>query len=247
MSTVQRLMLAAAALLAVGLAAWLVAARREPHRRRDLPLTAQGGYPPPGAGTTAVPPSPMPTPTPTAIEGLFPPPEGIEHRVEPLAASPYRELLVALQAAIDAGDPAGPADWVAGRFGTRLFDVRHIDSEGGVTMDRATTAALLGAFLDLGARPRVQGYFAVDDGQVACLDVVTAPYAGEVAYPATPAPLGPRPPDTLVGDAAAFHVCRDQAGAWLWQAWAYGGYHAIVEAYDARRGVGEPPYVVSRP
>lgn len=242
-----RVLVACAAILAAGLAAWLAAARQPGGERLAPSPFAAAGYPPPGGPTGApVTPTPAPTPTPDSSEGFFPPPDGIDHRLEPIGSSPHRALLAPLQAAIDAGDAATPSQWVSERFGNRLFDIAHLDGEGGVALDRAGTRDVLGAFLDQGSRPRVQGYFATQEGEVVCLDVFTALYQGTVPHPPSGDELGPRPPELVPADAAAFHVCRDQAGAWIWSGWAYGGYHELVAAYAALHG-GGADYVVTRP
>jgi len=246
MSLTIRHLILAIALVSTSLVAWLLVQGLVRDERTALPLTAQG-YPPPDGAPTSVPQTPVPSPTPSSDGGYFPPPAGIDHRIETLAASPYRDLLLALQAALDAGDPSPPADWVSERFGNRLFDIRSLDSEGGVMLDRDTTRATLGAFLEQGSRPRIQGYFAVDDGEIACLDVLTAVYEGDVAFPGPWDPLGPPPPEVVPPDAAAFHACRDQLGTWLWQTWAYGGYHEIVAMIDARLEGSGTVYNVSRP
>ena len=204
------------------------------------------GYPPPGG--TLAPPAPSATPGADS-QGYFPPPVGITERIESLEESPHAELLLPLQMSFEAGSSEYLAERSTERFGVTLYDVRHIDSEGGKVLDNDGARTVLDAFFDAGSRPLIQGYFESADDEVLCAVVVTSPFEGSVEHPnaADPDPYGPRPPAHISADSAGFGLCRVSDGDWLWQDWMYGGYHQILGQLDDARGATGWRYVVIRP
>lgn len=204
------------------------------------------GYPPPG-GTLA---PPAPTATPAAdSSGYYPPPVGLTERIESIEGSPHAEMLLPLQMSFEAGSSEYLSERSTERFGVTLYDVSHIDSEGGEALDTDGAGTLLDAFFDAGSRPLIQGYFESADDEVLCAVVVASPFEGSVEHPsaADPAPYGPRPPSHIPADSAGFRLCRVSEGDWLWQDWMYGGYHQIIERLDDARGADGWRYVVIRP
>lgn len=205
---------------------------------------ALAAYPGPASAT----PVPSATPAPDA-QGYLPPPSGGATQTLLLGDSPYADLLLPLQAALLAGDAAPAAELVTERFGLTLFDIRHLDGEGGYVLDAAEAAALLEEAFDAGAAPRLQGYFDVGDGLVPCLELLLWAAGDALPHPraGTPVAYGPQPASPLRGDAATWRVCRAQDGVWIWQRWGHGGYHEIVDTFFARPQGGDGTYTVLRP
>ncbi len=204
------------------------------------------GYPPPGG--TYAPPTPTATPS-TDPMGYFPPPVGRTDRIESLAGSMYSDLLVPLQEEFDARSSDLLVERVTERFGVTLYDVAHLDSEGGTSLDSANANAVLDDFFEAESSPLIQGYFESGDAGARCLVVVASRFMGTVEHPgaADPEPYGPRPPSHISADSTGFGLCEDSDREWLWQDWAYGGYHQIVERIDDARGASGWRYVVIRP
>lgn len=198
------------------------------------PPSAQG-YPQPGTST----PPPGATATPTAdADGFLPPPDEPSGQLVRLADSPYADVLVGLQEAIDGGDSA----WFGARApdGRRVhvFGIGQMDSEGGTSANGEAIGALADAFFQAGARPRIQAYFESVGETTVCLYVLTHAWQGAVPYPGvddigSAEPVGGQPPATVPLDGAALHICRDQLGEWLLRDWIHGGYHETIERFGA--------------
>lgn len=231
----------AAPLIALAAASLVAAACRPlPISSPTRPTTGQG-YPPPGTPT----PPPDPTATPTAdTDGYLPPPLFPPSEPVRLLDGPFADLLVPLQAALDAGD----GTWFGARVDDGrpldLFDVREMDGEGGTALDSAGTAALAAAFGAAGSRPKVQAYFVEPRETITCLYVLTHRWQGDVAFPgyspdqdATPR-IGPPLPPTVPLDGAAFHVCRGRPAEWLLDDWITGGYYDLVAHLGGLDGGG---------
>lgn len=226
----------------VAIVAWPLLS--EPRQADRLPQQASDkvaaqSYPgPPGT-------LPPPTATPPADpDGYLPPPSGVAHQVVTLAGSPYSELLMELQAALDSGNSAWLAGKVTERFGNQLFDIDNLDSEGGAYLTAADAEAVLADFFRQGSRPVIQGYFDNADPNVPCLTVVSHRFQGTVPYPGEDGGYGAPRPTNIPADAASFSMCDAGGGEWIWMNWVHGGYYEIVETYDAAR---DWDYFVVRP
>lgn len=203
------------------------------------------GYPPPEG--TQPPPAPSATPSVDA-DGYYPPPVGHTERIETIVESPYTEILMQLHAVFESGDPSFLVERVTERFGVTLYDATLLNTEGGTVLDATDANTALGGFFAAGSRPVIQGYFESGETGPSCLVVVASPFIGSVEHPgaADPDPYGPQAPSHIPAESAGFGVCQD-GDDWLWNEWAYGDYHEIVEQLDDARGLSGWRYVVIRP
>jgi len=215
-------------------------------------LVAQG-YPPPG-GTLPPPTAVPPTSTPQAQpDGHFPVPASPPNRVEKIGDSEFGDLLGPLQAELQAGSAGVMVERMSERFGMTLYDMDHLDSEGGTNLSSEDAQALLEDFFNRGSQPIVQAYFenggGGGDGGVPCVEVLIAPLVGGAAHPAfaDADDYGPRPPETIEDDAATLGMCRTGGGDWIWQRWAYGGYHRMLDKFYRARGASGWQLVIVRP
>lgn len=210
------------------------------------PRTAQG-YPPPTPPTP--PPGATASPGPDP-DGYLPPPAEPDGQIVRLADSPYADVLVGLQAALDGGHGAWFAERVGERLGLGMFDIGQLDSEGRTVLDAAEAGAVAAAFFAAGARPRIQAYFVDERWTITCLDALTHRWQGDVPYPGVDdlgggEPIGPQPPASVPLDAAALRLCRDQLGRWTLDEWVHGGYYGMIAQIHALHG--DRPLFIVRP
>lgn len=243
MKSTRRVVLVAAALLAVVTA--LATTMRQDSPASLSPMAQ--GYP-----TATTEPTETPTPTPDA-QGYMPPPTNITTTLVTLGASPYADLLVPLQAALDAQDLTWLSDTASWRGSLPFVPIGCLDGGdacGSPQLDTPDELAPAVATAIAGTNALIQGYFEEPggDGQGVtwtCLQVLIYPFGTTMTYPtAIPGPPGPETnPSTVTVDASAIEVCK-KVDSWGWDAWRFGGYHEIVDTFAFN---GATNYAVVRP
>lgn len=223
----------------------------------------QSPYPPP-------PPTPFPSLEPAGDQGYLAVPSGIQHITSTLSASPYADLLVSLQAQLDAGDAAGLAGrvlqqpctcetgkelWCNCETGlTTALPLHHFqafDTEATDTLVNEGIQEFLTGFFGAGVQPLIQGYFTTTSEDVIALDVVIHPLQGTVAIPTPPCseeePERCAKPDRMLAETSAVWTFHGPA-PWKWTRWVYGDYEELVRFMaDYLAPEREENYVAIRP
>lgn len=220
----------------------------QPTRVGSGAIVAQA-YPPPQSPTPSITPTETPTPTADAA-GYMPTPSGITVTVTSLVGSPYADLLVPLQTALDNDDASAISAMTSNTYELFVGD-STFDGEGGsATMSGADADGYLNSFFSQGTNAHIQGYFETGDAEVPCLEVLIHRFAGAVAYPTSlPTPtgtfeaIGISPPSEFPLDAARWNFCKLPGDGWRWYEWRHGWYYPTIE----RLAEADTDYYLIRP
>lgn len=214
------------------------------------PTRVQVGYPPPSEPPATVTPTPSPD-----EQGYMAVPMDIDTTVVALDESPYADLLVPLQAAMNDGSLA-PLRNVVG-YNTMTFlpigcyenecipqylqVPDELDSAMAAAIDGPTNVILQGYFVETYAEAGISSI---------CLELIahrfgtTVPYPTPMAKPGEMGHLAISSPVTI--DASMWRVCKGNE-FWNWEAWHFGGYHEIVGGLAGMERPDLSEYVVLRP
>jgi hypothetical protein len=185
----------------------------------------------------------------------MPAPEGIDATVVALDESPYADLLVPLQHALDNGSLAPLRDHVwfdqvtfrpigCGACSVYLQVPDALDTAIEEASDGAAPLVLQGYFVDTYADEEA-GLLSI------CVDLFVHRFGTTVAYPTAP-PAEPddleifsHPPSVAI-DASIWQVCKD-VDTWNWQSWYFGTYYETVSAMSLEEEPNRSEYFVLRP